>query len=111
MAAGWLLTNHMVRMLGQNVEELAAGTMADDDENLDRAKKALTERIDLFGFQESFEEFCAALGRRYGWNLGEPVVANTTAPSTASDELTDRIRQDNWADVELFEFARSVADA
>jgi hypothetical protein len=108
---GWLLTNHMVRMLGQKVEELAAGTMAPDDENLDRAKKALTERVDLFGFQDSFDEFCVALGHRYGWDLGEPVRANTTPPSTASDGLTERIRLDNWADVELFEFARRVAGA
>ena len=108
---GWLLTNHMVRMLGQNVEELAAGTMAPDDENLERAKRALTERIDLFGFQESFDEFCADLSRRYGWDLGEPVLANTTEPASASDALVERIRQDNWADIELFEHARTLAGA
>ena len=106
----WLLTNHMVRMLGQNVEELAAGTMAPDDENLDRAKQALTEQIDLFGFQEGFDEFCAALGHRYGWDLGEPVVANATPPSNASEQLAARIREDNWADVELLEFARRLTD-
>ena len=106
----WLLTNHMVRMLGQNVEELAAGTMAPDDENLDRAKKALTEEIDAFGFQEEFDEFCEALGRRYGWDLGDPVVSNTTPPSNASEDLTARIREDNWADIELFQYARRLTD-
>jgi hypothetical protein len=68
-------------------------------------------RVDLFGFQDSFDGFCVALGHRYGWDLGEPVRANTTPPSTASDGLTERIRLDNWADVELFEFARRVAGA
>jgi hypothetical protein len=108
---GWLLTNHMVRMLGQNAEELAAGTMAPDDENLDRAKRALTERVDLFGFQETFEEFCVGLSSRYGWNLGEPVRAHATRPAATSDALVERIREDNWADIELFEFALRTAGA
>lgn len=106
---GWLLTNHMVRMLGQNLEELLESEMAPDDENLERSKRILAERVDCFGFQEEFEDFCAELTRRYGWDLGEPVRANTTEASTASDALRARIREDNAADVALYEFARDLA--
>lgn len=102
---GWLLTNHMVRMLAQDARELAAGRLAPDDENLERAKVNLLERIDVFGFQEHFEEFRAELGGRFGWDLGAPVHANRTPPAEVPDGLAERIRADNWADQELFEFA------
>jgi hypothetical protein len=106
---GWLLTNHMVRMIGQNADEVATSTMVSDEEFLARSKEILSERVDCFGFQESFEEFCAELTRRYGWDLGEPIRANTTEPSEASPELIERILDDNRIDVEFYEFAQHLA--
>jgi Galactose-3-O-sulfotransferase len=105
----WLLTNHMARMLGQSVEELRASQVGPDDLNLERAKVALVERIDLFGFQEQFDEFCTRLAARYGWDLGETVVANASPPAEVPERLLERIRTDNWADVELYAFAQALA--
>jgi hypothetical protein len=107
---GWLLTNHMVRMLGQTEAELAEGTMAPDDENLRRAKGNLTGELDLFGFQEHFEEFCTDLERRYGWDLGSSVRANTTTVVPAPEDLRERIRRDNAEDVELYRYALDLRD-
>lgn len=106
----WLLTNHMVRQLGLTEAEMTAGTIAPDEENLERAKRNLTERLDLYGFQDRFEEFCAELDRRYGWDLGPEVRANWTAPADAPSALRKRIADDNEADVELYQYALDLRD-
>ena len=106
----WLLTNHMVRMLGQNAAEVEGGTIASDEENLERAKQSLTDELDIFGFQEDFESFCTELTNRYGWDLGPAVRANTTAPLPAPEGLRERIALDNAADVELYRYARALRD-
>jgi Sulfotransferase family len=75
--------------------------------HLERAKERLAE-IDAFGLQEYFEDFCNELTARFGWDLGEPVRANTTAPLEVSDGFRARIAEDNALDLELYEFAQDL---
>jgi hypothetical protein len=75
--------------------------------HLERAKERLAG-IDVFGLQECFEDFCDELTARFGWDLGEPVRVNTTAPVEVSDTFRTRIAEDNALDVELYEFAKRL---
>ena len=60
------------------------------------------------GLQEDFDEFCATLQQRFGWNLGASVHANRTEPVEVSSSFRDRIAQDNSMDVELYAFAERL---
>jgi hypothetical protein len=103
-----LIQNHMTKMLAMTREEMTDGflTVLDlDDGHLDRAKRNLVERIDVWGVQEHFEEFCDELARRFGWDLGPPRFANRSTPCEAEDGLRERIVQDNQFDIELYRFA------
>jgi hypothetical protein len=103
-----LIHNHMVKMLSMTREEMTDGflTALDvDATHLERAKRNLAERIDVWGVQEQFEEFCDELVQRYGWNLGAPRFPNRTKPFDADDRFRARIASDNQLDVELYRFA------
>jgi hypothetical protein len=103
-----LIQNHMVKMLALTGEEMTDGflTVVDlDAAHLDRAKRNLAERIDVWGVQEHFEEFCDELARRFGWDLGPPRFANRSTPYDAEDGLRERIARDNALDIELYRFA------
>jgi hypothetical protein len=102
--------NHMVKMFSLTPEEMTAGALTPVDftqERLERAKKRLAS-VDALGLQDSFDEFCAALERRFGWNLGEPLRANRTEPFEVPDAFRARIAEDNAMDVELYEFAKQL---
>jgi hypothetical protein len=103
-----LIHNHMVKMLSITPDEMTDGalTVVDmDGTHLERAKRNLVERIDIWGVQEHFEDFCNELTRRYGWKLGAPRFANRTTPLAVSDDFRERITQDNALDVELYRYA------
>ena len=66
--------------------------------------------IDFVGIQEHFAEDVADLGRMLGWPAVEiPVRARTTTPEYLAfhpgEELLERIRAANEADVEFYEQA------
>ena len=106
-----LIQNHMVKMLALTCQEMTDGflTVVDlDAAHLERAKRNLAERIDVWGVQEHFEEFCDELMRRFGWDLGPPRFANRSTPYDAGDGLRERIAHDNPLDVELYRFAREL---
>jgi hypothetical protein len=108
-----LIQNHMVKMLAMSREEMTDGflTVLDlDAGHLERAKKHLLERIDVWGLQEHFEEFCHELVRRFGWDLGPPRFANRSLASAADDGLRERIAEDNQLDVELYRFAVALRE-
>lgn len=108
-----LIQNHMVKMLAMTREEMTDGflTVLDlDSAHLERAKRTLVERIDVWGVQEHFEEFCDELVRRFGWDLGPPRFANRSAPCEAEDGLRERIAEDNRLDVDLYRFATELWD-
>ena len=103
-----LIRNHMVRMLSLRASELTAGAMTPiehDGERLVAAKRNLAERIEVFGLQERFEEFCDDLAARFGIDLGPPQVANRTEPTEVPDSFRRRIAEDNALDMELYHWA------
>lgn len=108
-----LIHNHMVKMLAITRDEMTDGALTVVDmggTHLERAKRNLMERIDIWGVQEHFEDFCSELTRRYGWNLGAPQFANRTTPLAVSDDFRERIAQDNALDVELYRYALRLRD-
>jgi hypothetical protein len=107
-----LIHNFTVKALTMTVDEMQYGvrTMVPYDEaRLERAEYNLEHRIEVFGLQERFDEFCDDLAARFGWDLGDPsIVANRTAPADVSDEFRERIAYDNALDMQLYEFARDL---
>ena len=108
-----IIRNHMVKMLSLTVEEMGAApltqSVAFDDARLDRAKRNL-EGIDVVGLQERFDDFCAELEARFGWDLGPPRFANRTAHRPAPDGLREQITADNEMDAELYRHAVRLID-
>jgi hypothetical protein len=105
-----LIHNHMVKMFTLTKEDMTDGMLTKVDftlDHLERAKQRLAT-VDVLGLQEHFEEFCAELTRRFGWDLGEPLWANRTQPADFSPELVERIERDNALDIEFYGFARSL---
>ena len=103
-----LVHNHMVKMFALTPETMTAGALTPVDferHHLELAKERLAT-VDVVGVQERFEEFCAELERRFGWDLGPPLFANRTTPFEVSEEFRARIAADNALDVELYEYAR-----
>jgi Sulfotransferase family len=107
-----LIHNYMVKALTLTVDEMRDGvrTMVPYDEaRLAQAKHNLVHRIEMFGLQEDFEDFCGQLAERFGWDLGDSeVVANRTAPVETSREFRERIAYDNAFDVKLYNFAKDA---
>jgi hypothetical protein len=103
-----LVHNHMVKMFALTPDTMTAGVLTPvrfERHHLELAKERLAT-VDVVGVQERFEEFCAELERRFGWDLGPAMFANRTEPVEVSDAFRDRIAEDNALDIELFEFAR-----
>jgi hypothetical protein len=107
-----LIHNHMVKMFSLTPGEMTDGALTPVDftsAHLDRAKQQLAT-VDVLGLQEDFEEFCATLQQRFGWNLGAPVHANRTEPVAVSRSFRDRIARDNSMDVELYAHAERLCE-
>lgn len=110
--------NHMMRMLASTAEEVLETERIgrwplflwlDPTEERRARAEANLARIDVVGFTEDLEAFCADLERRFGWDLGDPLHTNTSPPLAIPDGLLDRIREDNAADLALYRFARERA--
>ena len=102
--------NNMTKMLALTPDEMGASMFTRVDlgrDHLERAKEALAG-IDAVGLQDRFEEFCAQLTHRFGWDLGEPEVINASPPAEVPESLRARIAADNWLDIELYEFAQGL---
>lgn len=107
-----LVHNHMVKMLSLTAAEMTDGALTHVEfsrARLERARERLAQ-MDVVGFQEQFEEFCTELNRRFGWDLGDPVVANRSEPVEVPASFRDRIAEENALDVELYEFATAAFD-
>jgi hypothetical protein len=105
-----LIHNHMVKMLSLTVDEMTEGALTHVEftpARLACAKRNL-EAIDVVGLQERFDDFSAALERRFGWDLGPTIRINRTEPDEAPVELRRRIMDDNAMDMELYAYAREV---
>jgi hypothetical protein len=102
--------NHMTKMLSLTPAETTSGMLTRvefDRGRLERGKQALAG-IDCVGLQERFDEFCDGLGARFGWDLGDPEIVNTSAPVEVPESFRARIAEDNALDIELYEFARQL---
>lgn len=102
--------NQMVKMLGMTLDEMNAGALSFvdcQDEHLERAKRALDD-IDVVGVQSAFPAFLSDLERTFGWDLGEPVHANTTTPEPVDDAFLERIAADSPLDVALYQYAEDL---
>jgi hypothetical protein len=109
-----LIHNHMVKMLSITPEEMTDGALTVvemDGAYLERAKRNLVERIDVWGVQDRFEDFCDQLTQRFGWNLGAPRYANRTTPCEVTDDFRERIAAENALDVELYRYALQLHHA
>jgi hypothetical protein len=109
-----LIHNHMVKMLSMRPDEMTDGALTPlivDAGHLERAKRNLDERIDVWGVQEQFDDVCDELTQRFGWNLGPPRFANRTTPFEVSDDFRERIASDNALDVELYAHALQLRRA
>ncbi|MCC5951661.1 MAG: hypothetical protein JJU45_06145 [Acidimicrobiia bacterium] len=107
-----LIHNHMTKMFGIDTTEMDAGMLTAVDlgpDHLSRAK-ANVDSLDVVGVQERFEDFCAELTRRFGWDLGPALHANRTAPVPVDPSFRRRIAADNALDIELFEHAQRVVE-
>lgn len=103
-----LIQNHMVKMLSITPDEMTDGALTAlemGDGHLERAKRNLVERIDVWGVQEDFEELCTELTLRFRWDLGVPLIANPTKPFAVTDDFRERIANDNALDVHLYRHA------
>jgi len=80
-----------------------------DDARLATAKANLA-RVDVIGFTEEYDAFIDQMRTRFGWRFGEVAPWHVSdEPWPASDALKRRIADDNAADVEFYEFARSLS--
>jgi Sulfotransferase family len=107
-----LIHNYMVKALTLTMAEAQPDvrTMVPyDDSRLERAKHNLEHRVEIFGVQEDFDDFCRRLSQRFDWDLGEPAVrANRTEPVEVAAQFRERVAHDNAHDVELYDFATGL---
>lgn len=104
-----LVHNHMTKMLSLEVAEMTNGALSPvefDDARLARAQERLAA-VDVVGFQEEFDHFCAELTDRFGWDLGKDRFMNRSAPADVPAGLRERIERDNASDVALYAWARA----
>ena len=106
-----LLRNHMVKMLSLTVDEMDDGALTDVAFTPDRLDAAVTalRGLDVVGLQSRFDEFCAELTARWGWDLGRPRFANRSTPAEATASFRARIAADNADDLALYEAAADLA--
>jgi hypothetical protein len=70
--------------------------------------KANIERVDALGMQDDFDWFLADLERRFGWQPANVKDVHVIRGSDVSASFRRRIAEDNAADVEFYEYARSL---
>jgi hypothetical protein len=106
-----LIRNHQAKLFAMTPEdepETYLDVMEIDDRRLEIAKANL-ERVDVLGLQEHFPEFLDEMSRRHGWQFGEDVEDHHVSAETELPEsFRRRIAEDNAADIEFYEYARSV---
>jgi len=83
------------------------------EQHLESAKNSLKE-FDFVGITEQMDESIALFFQMIGWKLPEKIpFLNTTDPSRSNDpqEILDAIAERNWADIELYRFAKELFEA
>ena len=87
-------------------------TIAVDPDRLARAKSNL-DQVDVVGLNDRFDEFVESLRARFGWwpeGLAGDARANVSSENwEAEPALRARIALDNAFDIELYEYAKALA--
>lgn len=101
------LYKYMVKMLSMDPEEITAGSMTFIDPQEAELQRAMAnlEKVDVVGVLERYPLFHRTLETTFGWDLGEPLHANTTRPEEVSSELRAIIAADCALDARLYDFA------
>ncbi|MGI9604129.1 MAG: hypothetical protein ACR2QE_19780 [Acidimicrobiales bacterium] len=102
--------NHMTKLFGLSADSGAAHYAVDadiDDVFMKRAQENLAS-IETIGFTEDHEAFVDKIVQRYGWRRPNVPAQHVTEPAQLSDSFIERIRRDNAADIEFYEFARAL---
>jgi hypothetical protein len=108
----WFLHNHQAKIFSLTTgdappDKLSYQTYIDvDAERLERAKANLAN-VDLLGLTERFDEVLEEAGRRFGWtvDLDQRLTRTTDDGDPPPDHFVERIRQDNAADLEFYDYA------
>lgn len=80
-----------------------------DSTRLSTAKENLAA-VELVGVTEHYDRFLKQLADRYGWKIGDARHLHAgEQDTTISSEFRSRIAADNAFDMELYEYARSLA--
>jgi hypothetical protein len=86
----------------------STGVITIDEQRLKTAKNNLSA-IDLVGVSDRYDRFLLELRDRYNWKLQSIPKRNVSTSQAVSPELRKRIALDNAADMELYEYATSLA--
>jgi hypothetical protein len=106
--------NFQTKLFAMTIEDPLRSCMdvIDIDEQRLETARANLARIDVLGLSEDYPEFCQRVRARYGWIPGPAATVEVgderdgVAPS-----LVERVQRDNWADIELYRYAKSLMDA
>jgi hypothetical protein len=86
----------------------STGVIHIDDKRLATAKNNLSA-VELVGITERYDQFLIELRDRYDWQLQSMTMRNVSKVEVISPEFRKRIALDNAADMELYEYATSLA--
>lgn len=81
------------------------------EEHLESAKAVLRDDFDFVGIMEEMEESVALFWGLMGWKVPEEIPVHNTTNSIDrgySPDLLQAIAERNWADIELYNFAKEL---
>ena len=102
--------NHMTKLYGLTASSGAEHYAVDvdiDPDFLDRAKANLAT-IDTIGFTENHDQMLDQVEQRYGWRRPGVPDQHVTEKTELPESFIERIREDNAADIEFYEYARKM---
>jgi hypothetical protein len=105
-----LIRNHQVKLFAMTADdkpETYLDVIEIDERRLEIAK-ANVERVDVLGLRERFAEFLGEMAQRYGWRFGDIDDRHVSRVSSIAPSFRRRIAEDNAADLDFYEHARSL---
>lgn len=103
--------NHMVKLFGleQDPGVRSYAVDVEVDEAFFARAVANLESIDVIGFTEDHDRFLDTVVARYDWRRPKLQAQHVTEKLDPPAGLVSRIRADNAADIEFYEYARKIA--
>jgi hypothetical protein len=107
----FFMHNHQAKYFGMTEADPLTSVMdvvEIDDERLALARRNL-EQIDVIGLTEQYDEFLDVLRQRFAWSIRQGIAHNVTAEKwVPSAAFRRKIEADNQADIEFYQYARSL---